>query len=486
MYVVRHAGRTASVDCAVPAQRHASATWNKELELTAAISLDVAWEQACAYLAQKLSQDVYSRWIAVIKPKAFDGQTLTLRVENDFYQSWLEEHYLPLIRTALAAVYGFEPSIVFAVEAAAVPPAPEPRPEETKPTRGVRNSSERPLTPSFSFETFVIGPSNMFAHAAALAVAQAPARAYNPLLIHGGSGLGKTHLMQAVGHYVLRQPHANVCYTTGETFTNEYIEALKKQALTGFRRKYRQTDVLLIDDIHFLANKPQIQEEFFHTFNDLHNRRSQIVLTCDRPAAEIEGMQKRLITRFEWGLVTELDRPDFETRVAILRKKREQLELSVDEPVLLFIAEHLHSDIRRLEGALICCASYVSLTGRALNQEALESLLQNAIAQEQSAAPTIEAVQRAVAEFFDLRLSDMTSKQRPQAIAWPRQVAMFLSRKLTQQSLPTIGNAFARNHATVLYACRAVEARMQSDQGFRQTLVAIQQRLDTSVRERRG
>lgn len=446
------------------------------------------WNEACTHLKSTLSKDVYDRWIAVIDAQHIEENTLTLAVANDFYQSWLEENYVPLIRSALAAVTGTEYDIKLAVDRNIAPktsretqPGDEPVAMETSAVKTKAKNKERArLNPGYLFETFVVGPSNNFAHAASMAVAESPARAYNPFFIYGGVGLGKTHLMQAIGHYVQADRKANVTYLSSEAFTNEYIDALQKKGLVQFRRKYRNCDVLLIDDIHFLAGKERMQEEFFHTFNTLFDNHKQIVMTSDRPASEIPGLEQRLVSRFEWGLVTELEAPDMETRIAILRKKAGQLNLTLPDSVLLFVAENIRSNIRRLEGALIRVASYASLTGRDLNQAALEYLLRDTLDQEQNEAPSMEAIQRVVAEYYDIRFGDMTSKRRPQSIAFPRQVAMYLCRTITQQSLPAIGHAFARNHATVLHACRLIEGRSKTDQAFRQSLSVLSQRLHRS------
>ncbi len=437
------------------------------------------WTKACKHLANTLPKDVFDRWIAVIEPTSLKNHTLVLSVANDFYQSWLEENYLPLIRNAIASVADEEIHIQFAVDSSKKSPAQthaEPHRPEREPGK-TPGKLEMVLNPKYTFDSFVVGPSNSFSHAAALAVAESPARAYNPLFIYGGVGLGKTHLMQAIGHYARVQSRNLVCYTSSEAFLNDYIDALQKKALVQFRKKYRTMDLLLIDDIHFLAGKERLQEEFFHTFNALFDNHKQIVLTCDRPASEIPGLEQRLVSRFEWGLVTELEPPDMETRIAILRKKEEQLSLSLPDDVILYMAEHIRANIRRLEGALIRVASYASLTGRETNIETLEYLLRDALDQEQHEALTVETVQRGVAEYYDIRLGDMTSKQRPQSIAFPRQVAMYLCRTMTNQSLPAIGNAFGRNHATVLHACKLVSEKMKTDPSFRQTVAILKQRL---------
>lgn len=448
------------------------------------------WGGACKRLQEVLSKDVYERWIDVIEAKTLDDDTLTLRVANDFYQSWLVENYLPLIKDAVCVVTGRDLTISFDVnhshpsETATESPARSVTVEKVARTESPRRSSRKKagpptvLNPNYTFDSFIIGSSNNFAHAACLAVAQSPARAYNPLFIYGGVGLGKTHLMQAIGNYVLGQQNdALVCYMSCEAFTNDYIDAIQNRSLVEFRKKYRQTDLLLIDDIQFLAGKERMQEEFFHTFNALFDQHKQIILTCDRPASEIPGLEHRLVSRFEWGLVTELEPPDVETRIAILRKKQETLNLHLPDEVLQFLAERIRSNIRRLEGALIRTASYASLTGREVNKESLEYLLRDTLDQEQQEKVTIESIQRAVAEFYDIRLADMTSKRRPQSIAMPRQVAMYLSRQLTQHSYPMIADAFGKNHATVLHACRLITDKMANEPQVRQAVATIQQKL---------
>ena len=440
------------------------------------------WAKACEHLSSALSADVYSRWIGVIEAVGDEavGQ-LTLAVPNGFYQDWLEEHYLPMIRKALGASGQENLAIAFAVDGNR--PAPEAAPaaeeKDAQKRRGPKTICNvgGALNPRHTFENFVVGPSNTFAHAAALAVVEAPGRAYNPLFIHGGTGLGKTHLIQAMGQALLKRGKGTVCYTTCETFTNEFIQAVQQHELTAFRRKYRHIDLLLIDDIHFLAGKEGTQEEFFHTFNSLHQNGKQIVMTSDRPVSEIGNLQKRLVSRFEWGLVTEMEMADLETRVAILRRKREQMGIQLPDDSLFFIAEHVRSNIRKLEGSLLRAASYASLTRKPLTPEALEYLLRDTIEQENQTALTIEGIQRMVAEYYDIRLGDMTSKQRPNNIAFPRQIAMYLCREMTDQSLPAIGNAFGRNHATVLHAHRLVGGKMKLDAGLRQTVLSLQQRL---------
>jgi chromosomal replication initiator protein len=312
-----------------------------------------------------------------------------------------------------------------------------------------------------------------------VAVAHNPGKAYNPLFVYGGVGLGKTHLLHAIGHHVARsRRHARIAFVSSEKFTNEYIEAIQSNDLGKFRRRYRHADVLLIDDVQFLENKERIQEEFFHTFNALHDSHRQIVLTCDRPAAELKTLEARLVSRFEWGLVTDLQPPDIEVRLAIARKKQESMEFKLPEPVLLFVAQKIRSNIRRLEGALARICSYCSLSRKEPTIELVGDVLRELLQEESRDALTIEAIQKRVAEHFDLRLADMSSKRRPEHIAFPRQIAMYLARTLTGTSLNTIGEAFGgRDHGTVLHACRLVKDRMEVDETVRQVVSFLERQL---------
>ena len=439
------------------------------------------WSKACVHLREALSRDVFDRWIAVIEAKELIGETLSLSVQNNFYQSWLESNYLPLIEEAIMASHGQRLKITFDVcNDSSIPVASaEPLLAPAHPTRERATPApvKQQLTPQYTFDTFIIGPSNSFPHAASMAVAQSPGRAYNPLFIYGGTGLGKTHLMQAIGHHVQQNSKLSVCYLSCETFTNEYIDALQRKSLVQFRKKYRTVDLLLLDDVQFLGGKERMQEEFFHTFNALHHASKQIVLTCDRPASEIPGLEHRLVSRFEWGLVTQLEQPDLETRIAILRRKQEEMKITLPPEVLNYLAENIRSNIRRLEGALVRVVSYASLIGRTINVEVVENLLRDTLDQEKGSSLTVEEIQKVVADFFDIRMADMTSNRRPQNIAFPRQVAMYMCRTLTDHSLPSIGAAFARNHATVLHAYRLVEEKLKTDGSFRQNMVVLQQRI---------
>ena len=445
------------------------------------------WSRACKHLRETLSKDVFDRWIAVIEAKELAQDQLVLRVANNFYQNWLEENYLSLIQDAVTAASPQELKVTFEVDrmtpmnapasevafsssVEAVPVSPVPAPSRVAKSTVTLNSK-------YTFEKFVVGSSNSFPHAASLAVAQSPGRAYNPLFLYGGVGLGKTHLMQAIGNYVHTQSKASVCYVTSESLLNEYIDAIQKKGLVQFRKKYRTADVLLIDDIQFLGGKERMQEEFFHTFNALFDSHKQIVMTCDRPASEIPGLEHRLVSRFEWGLVTELELPDVETRIAILRNKQDQLNIKIPDEVLNYLAENIRANIRRLEGALIRVVSFSSLTGKPITIPSIEYLLRDTLDQEQQHVLTVEEIQKVVSEFYDIRMGDMSSNRRPQAIAFPRQVAMYLSREMTAQSLPTIGQSFNKNHATVMHSCKIVAEKLKTDATFRQSMMLLQQRL---------
>jgi chromosomal replication initiator protein len=415
-------------------------------------------------------------------------------VGNDFNELWLRNNYLGLLRDVLAHATGQAVEIQFrvvagpaeapaqsaaAAAAATAAALPAPAAAAAPAARPAAASRDYTFNPHNTFDTFVVGNNNTFAHAAAMAVATTPGKSYNPLFVYGGVGLGKTHLLHAIGQFVLKQrPGARVTYVSCEKFTNEFIDAIQNNSLVRFRRRYRQSDVFLIDDIQFLAGKERIQEEFFHTFNTLHESRKQIVLTCDRPASEIQNLEQRLVSRFEWGLVTDLQPPDIETRVAILRKKERSMGIQLPDEIIQFLAQRIRTNIRRLEGALVRVTSFSSLTGRQLTLEVVEGLLREVLHEEGRFSISIDMIQKRVAEHFDIRLADMTSKRRPEHIAFPRQIAMYLSRQMTESSLNTIGEAFGgRDHGTVLHACRLVKDRMQVDSQVRQVVNYLEKQL---------
>ena len=434
--------------------------------------LEALWSQISSALKAELGEGVYDRWFSTLRLAEADAREVTLVIPNSIYQVWIESNYGAQLQASLMTVFGAKRTITFRVEnghvSEAVAPAEAVAPEEPAEAAGVAGA--KGLNPHYVFDTFVVGANSEFAHAASLAVAKSPARTYNPLFIHGGVGLGKTHLLQAIGHHLaaLRRG-TKVAYVRSETFTNEFINAIQTNSLVKFRRRYRQADILLIDDIQFLAGKERSQEEFFHTFNSLFEGRKQIVLSSDQPPSEISQLEQRLVSRFEWGLTAELQPPDMETRLAILRKKAAGLEVSLPAHVLEYLAHRIKSNVRRLEGALLRVASFSSLSGRPLTDESIEHVLRDILQEEARRAVSIDQVQRKVAEHYDVRLADMTSKRRPANIAFPRQVAMFISRRLTKSSLQDIGEAFGgRDHGTVIHACKTVQVRMDKEESLRQ------------------
>src|ERR1700736_4476472 len=446
------------------------------------------WREIASGIRLHLSADAFQRWFSAIELVQADEIALTFQVPNTIYQCWIESNYLNVVQSAAGSVLGSPREIKFRAAdsgmTGTVVDAYADRVSETlaptfqdEDSEGVINHG---MNPRNRFEAFVVGSNNHFAHAAALAVSQSPARTYNPLFIYGGVGLGKTHLMQAIGQQTIeRRKVQKVMYLSSERFINEFIDAIQHNMLVRFRKRYRQTDVLLIDDIHFLAGKERSQEEFFHTFNTLFDGRKQIVLSSDRPASEIANLEHRLVSRLECGLTTELQPPDLETRRAILRKKAEAFHTELREDVLAFLAQHVRTNVRRLEGALVRVASYQSLNGRECSRETVEQLLRDILREEAKKTVTIDQIQKKVAEQFDVRLADMTSKRRTANIAFPRQVAMYLARRHTKASLHQIGEIFGgRDHGTVLHACKTVSVRMKKEDQVRQTIVRLDTQLD--------
>ncbi len=442
------------------------------------------WQQLSSALQPQVSPDTFQRWFSAVRLAEITDETVTLLVPNNIYQFWIESNHMLALQGAIESVFDGPRSVKFATPADGPVTASQTRhtvtieeePEVESEPAGKANNNALGLNPRNTFESFVVGPNNEIAHAASLAVAQSPARTYNPLFVYGGVGLGKTHLMQAIGQYVCsKKKNAKVMYLSSELFINEFIDAIQHSTLVKFRKRYRQADLLLIDDIQFLGGKERSQEEFFHTFNTLFDGHKQIVLSSDRPASEIANLEHRLVSRFEWGLTAELQPPDVETRTAILRKKARSLQINLADEVYDFLAKRIRTNVRRLEGALMRVASFASLSsGRALTSETIEHLLKDILNEEARHAVTIEQIQRRVAEHYDVRIADMTSKRRPANIAFPRQIAMYLARELTKASLNEIGDAFGgRDHGTVLHACKLVKKRMKEQDTIRQTVSFI-------------
>jgi len=433
---------------------------------------DSLWDAIAGRLRETLSETTYDTWFAHAEPRSLGEEGLVVVVPNDFTRDWIESHFQAFVVGAARESLGQDVLVSFAVERArraAAPgvPAPPPAPRERVQELGERDSTEVELNSKYTFDLFVIGSSNRFAHAAALAVAEAPAQAYNPLFIYGGTGLGKTHLLQAIGHYVRQHSRRmTMRYVTSETFMNDFIDSLRDKRIEGFKRRYRNYDLLLIDDIQFFEGKERIQEEFFHTFNSLYEGGAQIIISSDRPPREIATLEERLRSRFEWGLLTDIQPPDLETRIAILRKKVNTEQIAVTDPeVLTFIAGRVSSNIRELEGALTRVVAFSSLTDRPMTVELAEHVLKDVFPQG-SAAPevTIPRIQEAVSERFGVTLEELVSPRRSQAVAYPRQVAMYLSRELTDSSLPKIGKEFGgRDHTTVIHATSKITRLIRED-----------------------
>lgn len=441
------------------------------------------WQKLSAALKPHVSPDTFKRWFSAVRLVHATDEAFTFRVPNNIYQFWIESNHMAALQAAIVSAFGSTREVKFSSigegpmrpddEVLAETPGKEFARENSRDAR--QSSTALGLNPRNSFESFVVGPTNEIAHAASLAVAQSPARTYNPLFIYGGVGLGKTHLMQSIGQYVgMKKKNAKVMYLSSELFINEFIDAIQHNNLVKFRKRYRQADLLLIDDIQFLGGKERSQEEFFHTFNTLFDGHKQIVLSSDRPPSEIANLEHRLVSRFEWGLTAELQPPDVETRMAILRKKAHTLDIKLRDETFEFLAARIRTNVRRLEGALMRVASFASLSGKELTNEVVEHLLKDILQEEARHAVTIEQIQRRVAEHYDVRLADMTSKRRPANIAFPRQIAMYLARELTKASLNEIGDAFGgRDHGTVLHACKLVKRRMQEQDNLRQTISFI-------------
>ncbi len=435
--------------------------------------LGPVWVSIAEELRSTVTPDIFDRWFKETSLVELAPEHLTLRVPNDIYRYWIEDNHMAPLRAAALMVLKGAREVRFICGSAA--DAPKPATEKAPQVEVVSEEAaeERALANGFNprntFDNFVVGPTNEFVAAACRAVSDNPGKAYNPLFFYGGTGLGKTHLMFAIGqHLQATRKGIKIAYLTSEKFTNEYIDALQTNTIVRFRKRYRQLDVLLIDDIQFFAGKERSQEEFFHTFNTLFDGHKQIVLTSDRPPSEIGSLEPRLVSRFEWGLTAELQPPDIETRMAILQKKALAFGVKVPRDILTYLSERIRTNVRRLEGGLMRVASYISLSGTNPSPDRIEMLLKDIFQEEARRAVNVEQIQKRVAEHFDIRNADMTSKRRPKNIAFPRQVAMYLTRELTKMSLVEIGGAFGgRDHGTVLHAHRLIKERMTEDDKIR-------------------
>jgi len=415
--------------------------------------LVIIWDQALKIIKKQLNTPTYKAWFENTSPAQIDSDSIIINAPNSFAKEWLESRYNSLITDALFQVLGEEIQIKVVVDEAEQMSIV---PENARPNKIADYKSQHGmLNPKYTFDSFVIGGSNRFAHAAALAVAETPSRAYNPLFIYGGVGLGKTHLLQAIAHYVQNHhPSLKVKYVSSEKFTNDFITSIReKDKIAGFQKRYRDNDVLLVDDIQFLENKEATQEEFFHTFNTLYEASKQIVLSSDRPPKDIATLEDRLRSRFEWGLITDIQPPDLETRIAILHKKAQIDKLSVPNEVMEFVASKIQSNIRELEGALIRIVAYSSLTKASISLSLAEEVLKDIFPDRASRPISIQTIQSEVCRYFNISKSQLIGNKRSQSVVYPRQIAMYLARELTDLSLPKIGEEFGgRDHTTVMYA----------------------------------
>jgi chromosomal replication initiator protein len=429
--------------------------------------LDSLWTRVLTALEGRIPETAIESWLRPCRVTAMDGDAIRIAAPNKYSRDWLVQHYTETIQSAARTVLGGNPVVTFEIDR-----EPERAPARALPAVPLSNG----LSPRYTFESFVIGNSNQFAQAASQAVAELPSKAYNPLFIYGGVGLGKTHLLHAVGHEIARlYPSLRLLYLSTERFTNDLINAIRYDRTAEFRAKYRTIDLLLIDDIQFISGKERTQEEFFHTFNDLYEARKQIVVSSDSAPKEIPEIEERLRSRFEWGLIADIQPPDFETRVAILKKKAEIERVRLPDDVAYLIASRIKANIREIEGSLTRMIAFCSLSGREMSVELAQEVLSDLWGEEEKII-TIEHIQRKAAEFFAIKLSDMRAKNRTKAVAFPRQVAMYLARHLTHASLAEVGRAFGgKDHTTVLHAVEKIQTMLQDDPKFKKTVDTLTQ-----------
>ena len=442
------------------------------------------WDQVLSRIEDQVGRHSFSTWFKPTSLLADAGQTLSIRVPNLLFVEWLPKHYSVVLAEAMREVGRPDAKLVFVPDGAAGSVAKATLPAEPQRARTadeppaalvqVTNNEPEPLRagsliPRYTFDTFIVGPSNQFAHAACRAVAETPSRSYNPLFIHGGVGLGKTHLMHAIGHYVVQHhPSLVLTYISSERFMNEMINAVRFDRILDFRSRYRSVDVLLVDDIQFVSGKEGTQNEFFHTFNALHDAQKQIVISSDRPPHEIPALEERLRSRFEWGLIADIQSPDLETKVAILKKKAEGEALLLPDHVAMYMASRIKSNIRELEGSLIRLIAYASLTGKQLTIELAHDVLKNVIDHDEKAV-TIEQIQKFVADYYQMKPAEIRSRNNSKSVAMPRQIAMYLCKALTHASLPEIGRSFGgKHHSTVIHSIKKIEEMRKKSAEFDQ------------------
>jgi chromosomal replication initiator protein len=433
------------------------------------------WRRSLAALETRVAKQSFDTWFKPLAIDSFEGYDVSIAVPNTFFGDWLREHYHDLLLEELSrASERSDLRLQFVVRdagpSAGAAPAAEP-----EPARARRSQS---VNPRYTFDSFVVGSCNQFAHAACLAVAESPARAYNPLFLYGGVGLGKTHLLNAIGNFIsAKKPATRIAYLSSEQFTNEVINSIRYDKMLEFRNKYRGVDMLLVDDIQFIAGKERTQEEFFHTFNTLYEAQKQIVISSDRFPKEMPTIEERLRSRFEWGLIADLQSPDLETKIAILKRKAEVEAIGLTDDVALFLATHIKTNIRELEGSLIRLGAFSSLTGQLITEDLAKKVLRDTIT-EKKRILTLEEIERAAADKFHVKPAELKSKRRTKTLVYPRQIAMYLCRELTERSYPEIGKYFGgKDHTTVMHACRQIERQMETDPSLKTLIEALVQQL---------
>lgn len=447
---------------------------------TVVMTVATVWQEALAYIQGKVPKQVYDTWFTPVHLERIEDTTAQIAVPNKFFGDWLSQHYGSLLEEAVSTARGGGETAVSFVVFNRLPGKPvDPNliaqaartPAVAKPKRGIQ------LNPKYTFKNFVVGAGNQFAHAACMAVAEQPAKAYNPLFIYGGVGLGKTHLLNAIGNHVAERTDLRIAYLTTEQFTNEVINSIRYDKMMDLRKRYRHIDMLMIDDIQFLAGKERTQEEFFHTFNSLYEAHKQIVLSSDRFPKDMPDIEERLRSRFEWGLIADLQPPDVETRIAILRKKSEDEGVTLPEDVIQFLSTTMKSNIRELEGSLVRLGAYASLTGQVITLDMAKNVLRDLIGDKKKIV-AMEDIQEAVSTWFHVKIADLKSRRRSKTLVHPRQIAMYLCRELTDASYPEIGRHFGgKDHTTIIHACRQITRARESDSALHATLDGLRDKI---------
>ena len=447
---------------------------------TGNMAIENEWQDALAYIQGRVPKQVYDTWFTPIYLERIDDSTAQLGVPNKFFGDWLHQHYGPLLSEAVSAARGgVETAITFVIfkQAKKQPEGSGIAVPTVRQNTGPRTKRGIQLNPKYTFKNFVVGAGNQFAHAACMAVAEQPAKAYNPLFIYGDTGLGKTHLLNAIGNYVAERTDLRIAYLTTEQFTNEVINSIRYDKMMDLRKRYRHIDMLMIDDIQFLAGKERTQEEFFHTFNALYEAHKQLVLSSDRFPKDMPDIEERLRSRFEWGLIADLQPPDVETRIAILRKKSEDEGVTLPEDVIQFLATTMKSNIRELEGSLVRLGAYASLTGQTITLEMAKSVLRDLIGTKKKIV-SMDDIQETVGARFHVKIADLKSRRRSKTLVHPRQIAMYLCRELTDSSYPEIGRQFGgKDHTTIIHACKQIIKAKDSDSAFSATLESLKEQI---------